>query len=93
MIRLRSITLVPGVGADVVAIAVIVGIVAIVVVAAVCSALNFGDNIGLLVGLFFGALGALHTLFCHVNHLVVSVGLCMTKIQGKNLIILRLSKK
>lgn len=79
MIRLRSITLVLGVGADVVAIAVIVGIAAVAVVAAVFRALNFGDDIGLLVGLFFGALGALHALFCHSYHLSISVALRIVK--------------
>ena len=81
--RLRSTESVLAMGADIVA-AAVVGAVAVIVIAAVFRTLNFGDDVGLLVGLFFGALGALHTLFCHVDHLAVSVASRIAKIQGKN---------
>ena len=74
LIRLRLTASVLGMGTD---------IAAAVVIAAVLRALNFGDDVGLLVGLFFGALGALHTLFCHAYHLAHSVALSAAKIQGK----------
>jgi len=72
VIRLRSITSVLGVGANVVGVAVAV-VIGVIVVAAVFGALNFGDDVRLLVGLFFSALGALHTLFCHSYHLGISL--------------------
>ena len=76
VIRLRSIASVLGVGPVVVAVAVIV---------LVFRALNFGDDIGLLVSLFFGALGALHTLFCHSYHLGISLASVVVKNARKNL--------
>ena len=70
MMRLRSIRSVLGVGAGAVGAAVIVAAVRVVVViTAVFGALNFGYDIGLLVSLFFSALGALHVLFSHSYHL------------------------
>ena len=75
---LRLIASALSVGLIVVAV-VIVGVVAVAVVAAVFRTLNFGNDVGLLVSLFFSALGALHTLFCHVNHLGISVALRIVK--------------
>ena len=85
VIRLRFMALVLGVGAGVVGISV-VGVVAVVVIAAVFRTLNFGDDVGLLVSLFFSALGALHTLFCHSYHLGISVALRIVKNTRKILI-------
>ena len=84
VIRLRFMALVLGVGAGAVGIAV-VGVVAVVVIAAIFRTLNFGNDVGLLVSLFFSALGALHTLFCHSYHLGISVALDIAKNTRKNL--------
>jgi len=80
VIRLRSMV---SVLAGAVGIAV-VGVVAVVVIAAIFRALNFGNDVGLLVSLFLGALGALHTLFCHSYHLGISVASGAVKNTRKN---------